>query len=253
MAAPPLATVRLTKKIEVTHDLAILRFEPEPGGPLTYAEGRWNFQPGQFVTLGLPGPEKQVERAYSVASSPYDSYLEFFIEVVPNGQLTPRMRDLKAGDRMSCRKAAGRFLVDPACGRHVQAATVTGVAPFVSVLKTHSRDLAAGKGRGDLRFLLVYAASHAAELAYRDELERFREEGFLTFVPSVSRPWENPGWTGETGRCEEILRKHMDAAGFTAENACAYLCGNGDMVRNAEGVLRRARFAQERIKKEEYW
>lgn len=245
--------MRLAGKCEVTRDLWILRFQPEPGGPLVRKDGRWNFEPGQFVTLGLPGPDKQVERAYSVASSPYDEAIEFFIEVIPNGQLTSRIGKLKMGDRMSFRKPAGHFLLEPACTHHIQVATVTGLAPFVSVLKTYAVERAAEKAPVDRKFLVIYGASHADELAYSDLLGGYAKEGFLTFVPTVSRPWEDPDWTGETGRCEEVLRKQMDAAGFTAANSCAYLCGNGDMVRNVEGVLKRARFARERIRKEEYW
>ncbi len=245
--------MRLAGKCEVTRDLWILRFAPEPGGPLVRTGGRWNFEPGQFVTLGLPGPERQIERAYSVASSPYDETIEFFIEVIPNGQLTSRIATLKMGDRMSLRKPAGRFVCDPACTHHIQVATVTGLAPFVSILKTHAVERAAKKAPADRKFLVVYGASHPVQLAYSDLLNDYAREGFVTFVPTVSRPWENPDWTGETGRCEEVLRKHMDLAGFTAANSCAYLCGNGDMVRNVEGVLKRARFLQERIRKEEYW
>ncbi len=245
--------MRLVEKREVTHDLCILRFEPEPGGPLVRKDGQWNFKPGQFVTLGLPGPDKQIERAFSVASSPYDEGLEFFVEIVPGGQLTSRIRDLAVGGRMSCRKPAGKFVLDTGRKRHIQVATVTGLAPFVSILKTYALERRSGKAPQDLKFLVVYAASHAAELAYSDLLRQYEKEGFVTFVPSVSRPWENPEWTGETGRCEDVIRKQMDAAGYAHENACAYLCGNGDMIRNVEGILKRARFTPGQIKKEEYW
>ena len=64
------------------------------------------FEPGQYVSLGLfgsarrstlaepesvaPEPEKLIRRAYSIASSPENrEFLEFYINLVPTGVLTP--------------------------------------------------------------------------------------------------------------------------------------------------------------------
>src|SRR3989338_8769782 len=70
------------------------------------------FKAGQFATLGLlsqepaflgttpPPPSqdanKMIRRAYSVASSPKNlDNLEFYIVLVPEGELTPRLFNLK--------------------------------------------------------------------------------------------------------------------------------------------------------------
>ncbi len=37
---------------------------------------------------------------------------------------------------------------------------------------------------------------------------------WFTYVPTISRPWDEPEWTGETGRVEDVMRKHADAAGL---------------------------------------
>ena len=41
-------------------------------------------------------------------------------------------------------------------------------------------------------------------------------DGWLQYVATVSRPWENPGWSGEVGRVEDVLRKHADMRGHDA-------------------------------------
>jgi hypothetical protein len=54
---------------------------------------------------------------------------EFFVEVVPQGELTPKLYKLKEGDTMPGRKVAkGRFTIDVKSGRtnHLLLATVTG-------------------------------------------------------------------------------------------------------------------------------
>ena len=49
--------------------------------------GEFKFAPGQYATLGVEGPDKRAERPYSIVSSPHESELEFFFELVPPGDL----------------------------------------------------------------------------------------------------------------------------------------------------------------------
>src|ERR1700756_5047402 len=118
----------------LSEDLWLVKVDP--GGPFT-------FKAGQYATLGVDHEGKRIERAYSIVSSPYEEGLEFFVELVPQGELTPKLYKLQIGDTMLCRKIAkGRFTLDLRSGRthHLLLATVTGVAPFVSYVRTLYRD-----------------------------------------------------------------------------------------------------------------
>src|SRR6266481_4117915 len=89
---------------DLSPDLWIIRIDP--GGP-------YEFRAGQYATLGVEHEGKRVERAYSIVSSPYEDTLEFFIELVPHGDLTPGLFRLSTGDQLLCRKIAkGRFTLD---------------------------------------------------------------------------------------------------------------------------------------------
>ncbi len=99
-------------------------------------------------------PLKRVERAYSIVSSPYERELEIFIELVEHGELTPLLHKLQVGDELSVRKIAkGRFTLDLKSGHrnHLLLATVTGVAPYVSYVRTLYADWKENKFPGDLR------------------------------------------------------------------------------------------------------
>jgi ferredoxin--NADP+ reductase len=86
-----------------------------------------------------------------------------------------------------------------------------------------------------------------------EELRTFADEvPWLTYVPTVSRPWEDQKWTGETGRVDDILRKYADMWGL-ASTAVAYLCGHPAMVENSKGILHRIGFTKEVLKEEIYW
>jgi len=217
-------------------------------------EKRIDFTPGQYVTLGLPdgGGGKMIERAYSVCSAPAEEELEFFLELVPHGKLTPKLYELNEGDELWMRHLAkGAFTLDRKSGRrnHFVVSTVTGVAPAVSMVR------ALRGSNPDLRMVLVQAASRSYELGYREELERAAVEsgGWLTYVPTVSRPWEDPDWTGELGRAEDVLRKYLDLYGFTPNDCSGYLCGHPQMIENGKGILLRRGFDRAQIHVEVYW
>lgn len=69
--------------------------------------------PGQYATIAIERHGKLVQRPYSIASSPLEPYLEFFIELVPDGELTPLLWELAANDKVFIRnRIVGKFTLD---------------------------------------------------------------------------------------------------------------------------------------------
>jgi ferredoxin/flavodoxin---NADP+ reductase len=241
---------RILERRDLTHDLCILRVDR--GGPFEY-------RAGQYATLGLEHEGVRTERAYSIASSPYEDALEFFVELVPQGNLTPSLFQLHPGDALLCRKIAkGRFLLDLHSGRtnHLLISTVTGIAPFVSYIRTLYRDWKSGAGPmpGEHRLFCLQGASRSFEFGYREELERYAGEApWLKYVPTVSRPWEDAQWTGETGRVDDLLRKYVEAWSLRPETTTAYLCGHPRMIENSRGILERAGWKKDAVLEEAYF
>jgi len=244
-------TATVVTRREITPELWVVRIRPEE---------KIVFSAGQYVTVGLPAPDdpggKMIERPYSVASSPLEAELEFFLELVRRGQLTPQLYDVGPGGQVYLRRSAkGRFVLDTAGGHphHFLVATVTGVAPYVSM----ARELAVRAAAGEAipyRLAILQGASVSVELGYREELRGLAERHtWLDYIPTISRLWLESGGEGETGRCEDVVRKHLDALGFTAPDTTAYACGNPDMIENVKGVLKRAGFAKESVREEVYW
>lgn len=221
-------------------------------------DGEFNFSAGQYATLGvLDSQGKRWERPYSIASSPYEDEIEFFLELVPNGELTPLLYRLQTGDDLLMRKAPkGRFTLDTTSGRtnHLLISTVTGVAPFVSYVRTLYRDGKDGKFSGGHRLFLLNGASHSGDFGYCQELQKFAQEvPWLQYVPTISRPWDDPQWAGERGRADDVLRKYADLWGLTGANSVAYLCGHPEMVEHSKGILKRIGFSKDFMREEIYW
>lgn len=241
---------RILDRRDVSQDLRILHVDP--GGPFEY-------RAGQYATLGIERRGARTERAYSIASSPYEDALEFFVELVPHGDLTPSLFELGPGDTLFCRKfAKGRFLLDLHSGRtnHLLISTTTGIAPFVSYVRTLHRDWKSGGGPmpGEHKLFFLQGSSHSFEFGYREELDRYASEApWFKYVPTVSRPWDNADWTGETGRADDLLRKYIEAWGLRPDTATAYLCGHPKMIENSRGILERAGWGKDAILQEAYY
>jgi ferredoxin/flavodoxin---NADP+ reductase len=239
----------VTRRVDFAPDLWMFRVR---------CEGEFNFVPGQYATLALEEDGKRIQRPYSIVSSPAEDEIEFFLELVPEGALTPRLHKLQPGDGLLMRKAPkGRFCLDTQNGRtnHLLISTVTGVAPFVSYVRTLHREWKEGRFDGTHKLFLLNGASRPWEFGYKDELTMLdRDLPWFKYVPTVSRPWDHEDWPGEIGRADDILRKYADHWELDPTNTVAYLCGHPEMIEHSKAILKRRGFTDKgAIKEEVYW
>ena len=206
------------------------------------------YKAGQYCTLGRQG----VERAYSLASAPEEELLEVFVELVPlpDGALTPIMWDMNVGDTMSIRpRAKGIFTLDQRYHKHVMVATVTGVSPYVGIVRSYL-----SRGDEGHHFYILQGASYEDEFTYRDELEELAREhpDVVTYVPTVSRPNDerNADWQGTTGRVNTIVEEWIERWGLTQEDVLVYACGHPGMI---EDLRERLEPQGYRVKEERFW
>jgi ferredoxin--NADP+ reductase len=262
----------ISQKIEVAPGLIVLRVAPD-GWRLP------DFSPGQFAVLGLPpeaerlahtnGDEQElkagrlIRRAYSIASSSVSKeYLEFYINLVHSGLLTPRLFALAAGDRVWLGpKITGTFTLDqaPEDANLVLIATGTGLAPYMSMLRTILPDV------GDRRLAALLGARHSWDLGYHAELvtmERLCEN--FHYIPTVSRPEEEVvPWSGHVGYVNELWSSGVleETWGFRPSSADTrvFLCGNPKMIEDmlrllaAEDYREHSRTQPGEVFAERYW
>jgi ferredoxin/flavodoxin---NADP+ reductase len=225
-------------------------------------DGLEDFRPGQFLQVGcgaeVDGLASLVYRPYS-AASPFGPVVDFFIVVVPEGELTPKLWKLRKGDGISVSKrAAGRFTLEhtPAAEVLWMVATGTGLAPYIAMLrdpKTWDRYQ---------RFVVVHGVRAGSDLAYTDELQGFEQKypGRLRFVSALTR--ENVAGS-LSGRIPALLTggELESAAGneLRSDNSAIMLCGNPAMLDDMESVLSERGIKRHRSKApgqlvlERYW
>jgi ferredoxin--NADP+ reductase len=232
------STATVMKRVDFTHEHFKLWLKPaEP----------FAFQPGQYCTIGTGG----IERPYSIVSSPREPLLELFVEFIPPpvGQLTPLLHKLKVGDSVSIRpRAKGIFVLKPEFKSHVMVSTVTGVAPFVSMIRHHLE--APGGNPG---FYVLEGASYADEYGYDAELNGLAaKHSNIKFVATCSRPQDprNSGWRGETGRVNAIVGKYIKQWGLKPAETCIYACGNPQMIEDVKAQYEGTGF---HFEEERFW
>ncbi len=228
---PPGAPGTVLERVEVSADVMVLRVGKPTG---------FRFTPGQYAKLGI---DRQRNK-YSIASAPGQPWLEFCIERVPGGALTPRLFTLRRGDRVElANNGAGSFCLEGGARRHLLVATVTGVAPFISMLRHHLP-------RGEGSFLLLHGARHPEELAYRPLCEKLAADhpDRFAYIPTVTRPGAESG--PRAGRVTAWLDEVVTRLGLEPGRGCAYACGHPDMVREVGETLRDRSI---RVRTESYW
>jgi ferredoxin--NADP+ reductase len=235
---------------DLNDELAIFRIRPDSGVVPP-------FEAGQFATLGLPRltppidpadqfpPDdvrwkKLVRRAYSIASSPLEtSHLEFYIVQVSDGKLTPKLWRMKQGGRLWFDEhIRGEFTLHgvPEGKDLVFISTGTGLAPYVSMLKTYR-----GTGRWR-KCVIIHGARLSRDLGYRDELHRIADEDpSVVYLPSVTREPADSPYRGPRGRIPTLLEdgtyeRHVGAT-IDPARCHIFLCGNPDMINQVEAQM----------------
>lgn len=218
------------------------------------------FTAGQFAKLALEIDGERVQRAYSYVNAPSDENLEFYLVNVPEGKLSPRLHALQPGEEvMITKQAAGFFVLDeiPECKTLWMLATGTAIGPYLSILQ-EGKDLE----RFD-NIVLVHAARYAEDLSYLPLMQQLQQRfnGRLRIQTVVSRENSTGSLTGripaliEQGELEAAVGLPMDA-----ETSHIMLCGNPQMVRDTQQLLKETRDMRKHLKRkpghmtsEHYW
>lgn len=177
---------------------------------------RFNFKPGQFVMLELPGIG---EAPFSISSSPI-RHGDIELCIRGAGNLTNFLTRVKRGLKVGLRGPFGtHFPVDEMYGANIMLiAGGLGIAPLrsptLSVLENRSR-----YGNVDI----IYGAKKPSELLFTYLYEMWRKFDInLNII--VEKGDKN--WKGPTGLITEILKERIAASDSTfASNTYAIVCG----------------------------
>ena len=192
---------------------------------------KFDFKPGQFVTLDLPIHEKKNKRwrSYSIASSPDESnIIELVIVKLEGGAGTAYLFDeVQEGSELLLRGPQGVFVLPETLDKDLFfICTGTGVAPYRSMLHHIKRYNIPHKN-----IYLIFGCRFTADCLYGQELKALELDiPNFYYLPTFSRePSENnlvrTGYVHSV--YEELLATEKPDARF-------YLCGWKQMIDEAK-------------------
>ena len=195
---------------------------------------RFEFIPGQFVTLDLPIHEQPNKRwrSYSIASPPdKTNVIELIIVLMEGGLGTNYLfNEARVGTEFPIRGPQGHFTLPEKIESDIfMICTGTGIAPFRSMVQHIHHNNIPHK-----EIFLIYGTRKCMDALYIDELNDLKQKltGFH-YIPTFSREE-----TVSEGQCigyvhavyEQLMEEKRDSPQF-------YLCGWKDMITDARNRI----------------
>lgn len=194
---------------------------------------KFDFKPGQFVTLDLPIHEKVNKRwrSYSIASWPDGSNtFELLIVLLEGGAATTYLfNEITIGSELVLRGPQGVFVLPEELNTDLYLiCTGTGIAPFRSMLNhIHLHHIP------HRHLYLIFGTRTQSDLLYADEMRQLEKDlSQFEYIPTLSRE----KWEGCCGYVHDVYEKLVNEKKNSGELPAAkfYLCGWKNMIDEAK-------------------
>lgn len=204
----------------------------------------FDFKAGQFISLKFG---EKSWRAYSIASTPNTSKIELLIRIIPEGLASSILDKATIGDTFIFRGPYGHFVLSEKSNPITFCATGTGIAPIRSMILTELQK------ENPRPIELWYGGRDPDDIAYLDELAQLPIAIKLAFSQLEEK--QLPTYTKEniivhTGRITQFIQDHQSLTTNHSQNY--YICGNGDMVKSVESLLKEKGIDKKSIIKERF-
>jgi ferredoxin--NADP+ reductase len=209
----------------------------------------FKFTAGQFVMLGLRHQSMMLTRAYSIASSPYENFLEFFSVKIHGGEFTSLLKNLSIGDTIDVSsKPTGNLMINQLNPgkRLFLLASGTGLAPFLSIIhdvETYERFETV---------YLIHSVRHTEDLAYAEYLKSFNnylkvinvDSDHLKYCPVVTKDKFHYQNRVTLGMLDGSLYEYIESGIPSPESDRFMICGNTQFNRDIFNILTNYHFKE---------
>ncbi len=242
------------------HDLRVARVSPEAAGSVAIAFSvpddlleRYDFKPGQYLTLRSKIDGADVRRSYSICST--HSHLkrrrELVVGIRPmEGGVFSNWAaaNVKAGDTLSVMSPDGRFVSRrPRALHRVAFAAGSGITPILSIMASTLED------QPESKFTLVYGNRSMNSVMFNEALQDLKDRfaDRLTLIHILSRQAQEVDLL--QGRIDAAkVRSIIDTLLPVASMDEVFICGPEAMIEVTQKALRDAGVPDKQIHTERF-
>jgi len=186
---------------------------------------------GQHYELCMPG--ENVIRKYSVVSPEHvTDFLEFGIQLISNGALSPRLWSLAEGDEIEIRGPIGESFVWDSSRAHslVLVGAGSGITPLLSMYYSYKEKYPEGE------CVFIVSGKNKSRIMHYDSLAEILVTRF----------------TGTEGRIDfEFLKKNISSLAGNSTTRC-YICGPDNFIDDMVDMVLELGIAEDNIRSERF-
>jgi|SRR5579863_4886610 len=221
----PLCRGRVIESKALTYDVKQITVRPVVPPQL-------QFEAGQYISIEVMetrgGVSRRNNRPYSIASPPEEKeMIQLCVNLVVGGPGSTYLSRLQVGEEIEFLYPLGYFTLDEESQSDLLfVATGTGIAPLRSMIH-HFFNIGSQR-----KVTLYWGLRSDRDVYFADEFRALAENHpTFRFVQTLSQPTEQ--WRGARGRVTHHLREEAGPV----EDLEAYLCGNGEMIKEVRQIL----------------
>ena len=195
---------------------------------------KFNYLPGQFITLDLNIGGESIQRSYSLASSPAtDSDFKITVKRVEGGRASNYLiQEITEGATLNTTPPAGHFFKVPLEETHFYLfAAGSGITPIISILKSLLRKTTPHKTT------LFYSSRYEEQIIFEKEIKEIEKSFPRRFkvYHFISKPKNKSKYL--KGRItKEFIKRTLSMPNPLPQKAY-YLCGPMGFMENVEQAL----------------
>jgi len=203
---------------------------------------------GQHVDVRLRAEDGyQVQRSYSLASSPEECQITLTVERLDDGEVSPYLTEvLQVGDQLELRGPIGGYFTWRAAdgGPLLLIAGGSGIVPLMAMLRHRAAQHSTVPAR------LLYSSRAFDEIIYRQELAQLAAADPTLMVRHTLTRRQPPDWNGHARRIDRAMLDEV--AWAPSEQPQAFVCGPTALVETVASALVELGHAAQRVKTERF-
>lgn len=211
---------------------------------------KFQYIPGQFITIHFEKESKILRRSYSIANVPtQNNRIEIAAGFFEGGPGTELLFNLKPGDMLQASGPYGRLILkdEPNPKRYIFIATSTGITPYRAMISELTMRM---EKDSNLEIVILQGIQKHDEILYNDDFTALAEKyPRLIFRPCLSREDKATLVNNEfSGHVQDLFPD----LNLNPDNDLVYLCGNPTMIDDAFEKLKEKGFPMQHIIREKY-